>query len=313
MITGSDVREAGERIAGWVRRTPVVEVEPDAFAPTAGTWLKLELLQHTGSFKARGAFNRVLAARESGNMPVAGVVTASGGNAGLAYAYAAAATGARAEVFVPQTAPAVKVARLCALGAHVVQVGTKYADAYEAAAKRAADTGALFGHAYDQPEVCAGQGTIALELLKQTDGDVDTVLVATGGGGLMAGLAAALEGRVSVVAVEPRNAPTLYEALRAGAPVDVAVSGVAADALGATRIGEIAFDVARRTGVESVLVEDHDIVAVRRALWDKYRVVAEHSSAAAAAALSSGAYRPQRDERVAVLLCGANTDPSDLV
>lgn len=313
MITATDVASAADRIAGHVRRTPVVEVEPDAFAPAGRTWLKLELLQHTGSFKARGAFNRVLSAAEVGELPGAGVVTASGGNAGLAYAYAAAASGTRAQVFVPETAPAVKVARLRALGAEVVQVGTRYADAFEAAIKRAADSGALFGHAYDQHEVCAGQGTVGLELLEQTRGEVDTVLVATGGGGLMAGLAAALEGRAKVVAVEPYNAPTLHEALRAGEPVDVEVSGVAADSLGATRVGTIAFDVARRTGVESVLVEDEDIVAARRAVWDRYRVVVEHGTAAAAAALLAGGYVPEPTERVAVLLCGANTDPSDLV
>jgi threonine dehydratase len=312
-ISASDVRLAGERTAAWVRRTPVVEVEPDALAPAGRTWLKLELLQHTGSFKARGAFNRLLSAAESGALPEAGVVTASGGNAGLAYAYAAVRTGTRAQVFVPVNAPAVKVARLRALGADVVRVGTRYAEAHEAAAKRAAETGALLGHAYDQPEVCAGQGTVALELLEQTGGEVDTVLVAVGGGGLMAGVAAALEGGARVVAVEPREAPTLHEALRAGRPVDVPVGGVAADSLGASRAGEIAFEVARRTGVTSVLVGDDDIVAARRALWDRYRVVVEHGTAAAAAALLCGAHRPAPGERVAVLLCGANTDPSDLV
>ncbi|GAB2605421.1 threonine/serine dehydratase [Streptomyces capparidis] len=313
MITAADVREAADRIAGQVRRTPVAEVEPDAFAPAGRTWLKLELLQHTGSFKARGAVNRVLAASAAGALPAAGLITASGGNAGQAYAWAAARLGVRAEVFTPANAPRVKVARMRAFGAEVIQVGERYADAHEAAVKRAADTGALFGHAYDQPEVCAGQGTVGLELLEQTGGEVDTVLVACGGGGLVAGLAAALEGRARVVAVEPYNAPTLHAALAAGRPVDVDNSGVAADSLGATRVGEIAFAVARRTGVVSVLVEDDAIVAARRAVWDRHRVAVEHGTAAAAAALLTGAYRPGPAERVAVLLCGANTDPSDLV
>lgn len=312
MITTIDVVAAAKRITGRVRRTPVIEAESGFLATTGGTWLKLESLQHTGSFKARGAFNRVLAAAAENRLPPAGVVTASGGNAGLAYAYAAAALGSPVQVFVPKTAPPVKVTRLRGLGAQVVQVGTKYADAQRAAINHAGDCGALFGHAYDQPEVCAGQGTVALELMDQAAGAVDTVLVAAGGGGLMAGVAAALEGRAKVVAVEPVRAPTLHAALSAREPVDVEVSGVAADSLGATRVGEIAFRVARRAGVETVLVDDMDIVAARRAVWERYRLVVEHGAATAAAALLSGAYRPERAERVAVLLCGANTDPSDL-
>ncbi|GAA3931968.1 threonine/serine dehydratase [Actinomadura viridis] len=318
MITLSDVRDAAARIEGRVRRTPVMEADPAAFVPEgaeapARLWLKLELTQHTGSFKARGAFNRVLAAVEEGRLPGAGVVTASGGNAGLAVAYAASRAGARAEVYVPETAPAVKVAGLRALGATVVQVGVRYADAHEAATKRAAETGAVFCHPYDQPEMCAGQGVIALELMEQTGGEVDTVLLAVGGGGLMAGVAAALEGRATVVGAEPVTAPTLNAALRAGKPVDVEVSGVAKDSLGASRLGDIAHAVATRTGVRSVLVTDDAISAARRRLWEGHRLVVEHGTATAAAALRTGAYRPEPGERVAVLLCGANTDPSDLV
>jgi threonine dehydratase len=272
-----------------------------------GMWFKLEQLQHTGSFKARGAFNRILAAAERGGVPEAGVVAASGGNAGLAVAHAARELGTPAEVYIPETAPAVKVARLRDLGASVTQVGTEYAEAYEAATKRAADTGALFCHAYDQPEICAGQGTLALELEEQTGG-VDTVLVAVGGGGLMAGIAAALEGRSRVVAVEPEGCRALHAALEAGAPADVRVSGVAADSLGARRVGEIAFDLARRTGVTSLLVTDDDLNRARRALWEHYRIAVEHGTAAAYAALLTGAYRPSKDERVAVICCGANTD-----
>ncbi|MEV0667490.1 threonine/serine dehydratase [Actinomadura luteofluorescens] len=312
MIDRSDVQAAAGRVAGHVRRTPIIEVEPGPLAPAGRMWLKLELTQHTGSFKARGAFNHILAARDEGRLPETGVVAASGGNAGLAFAYAAARAGVPAEVYVPETAPAVKVARLRALGAAVVQVGTRYAEAQDAATKRAADTGALFCHAYDLPEVCAGQGTLGLELLEQTGGEADTVLLAVGGGGLMAGAAAALEGRARVVGVEPETAPTLERALHAGRPVDVEVSGVAADSLGASRAGEIAFAVATRTGVRSVLVTDEAIIEARRFVWEEYRLVVEHGTAAAVAALRGGAYRPSPGERVVVVLCGANTDPSDL-
>jgi threonine dehydratase len=304
MIARSDVETAAARIAGHVRTTPVMEAGP-------GLFLKLEQTQHTGSFKARGAFNRILSAKEGGGIPGAGIVAASGGNAGLAAAYASAALGVRAEVFVPTTAPEVKVRRLAALGATVRQVGEIYGDAYEAALERVSGNGALFCHAYDQPEICAGQGTLGLELLAQTGG-VDAILIAVGGGGLMAGVAAAVEGHAKVVGVEPERIPTLHAALRAGAPVDVEVSGIAADSLGATRVGDIALDVAVRTGVESVLVSDEDIAGARRELWDGYRLVVEHGTAAAFAALTTGAYRPAEGERVAVVLCGANTDPSDL-
>lgn len=304
MIFHTDVEAARRRVGAHVRTTPVLHAD--------GLWLKLEQLQHTGSFKARGAFNRVLSAAETaGGLPEAGVIAASGGNAGLAVAYAAHSVSAPAEVFVPETAPPVKVAKLRALGASVVQAGQEYADAFEAATKRAADSGALFCHAYDQREMCAGQGTLALELEEQTGG-VDTVLVAVGGGGLMAGIAAALEGRSRVVAVEPEGCRSFHEALAAGHPVDTAVTGVAADSLGARRAGEIAFAVARRSGVASLLVSDEDLIAARRALWDRYRIAVEHGTAAAYAALLTGAYRPEPGERVAVICCGANTDPTDL-
>ncbi|MFN2496781.1 MAG: threonine/serine dehydratase [Pseudonocardiaceae bacterium] len=311
MITRADVEAAARRIAGRVRRTPVAEVDPGAFAPAGQVWLKLEFMQHTGSFKARGAFNRVLAAAEAGELPPEGVIVASGGNAGLAIAHAAKTLDIPAEVYVPTTAPVVKLARLRALGATVIQHGDEYAEAYEAATKRAADSGALFCHAYDQPAICAGQGTLARELFDQVRA-VDTVVLAVGGGGLMAGVAAALDGRAKVVAVEPETIPTLHTALATGHPVDVEVSGIAADSLGARRIGTIAFDVAVRTGVRSVLVTDDAIITARRLLWDHRRLVVEHGTAAALAALSSGAYRPTTGERIAILLCGANTNPSDL-
>jgi threonine dehydratase len=312
VITRADVDAAARRIAGRVRRTPVVGLDPGTIPGPA--WLKLEFLQHTGTFKARGALNRILAARECGTLdPAVGVVVASGGNAGLANAYAAAQLGVPAMVFVPTTAPRVKVERLRGYGATVVQHGTHYADAYEAAVARAESTGAVYCHAYDQPEIAAGAGTLGTELLDQLDGRVDTVLVAVGGGGLMAGVATAVEGVARVVGVEPVTIPTLHAALAAGAPVDVAVSGVAADSLGARRVGEIAHAVAVRTGVRSVLVGDDDLVAARRLLWREWRVAVEYGAAAAYAALTSGAYAPQPGERLAVVLCGANTDPADLV
>lgn len=317
MLTAADVTAARERIRGHIRTTPLVQADPASLtvASAEGTasavWFKLEQLQHTGSFKARGAFNRILTAADEGQLTEAGVVAASGGNAGLAVVHAAARQGVPARVYVPETAPAVKRAKLAELGATVVATGTKYADAYDAATADVAETGALFCHAYDQPEICAGQGTLGMELLDQTGG-VDTILVAVGGGGLLAGIAAATAGHARVVGVEPATIPTLHTALAEGAPVDVDVSGVAADSLGATRIGEIAHGVATRTGVSSVLVNDADIVAARTLLWRTFRIVIEHGTAAAPAALLSGAYRPADGERVAVVLCGANTDPSDL-
>ncbi|WP_033341078.1 threonine/serine dehydratase [Catenuloplanes japonicus] len=306
MISKADVDAAAARIGGRVRRTPVLPV-----ADSGATVFKLEFLQHTGTFKARGALNRILAASESGELTGAGVVAASGGNAGIAVAHAAAQLGVQAEVYVPVISSPAKVRRLHELGAVVVQVGNEFAEAYEAAQKRVSDTGATFCHPYDQVDMAAGAGTLALEMWEQTGG-VDTVLVAVGGGGLLAGVAAALEGQARAIAVEPTGARSLHDALAAGQPVDVPVSGIAADSLGARRIGDIAFDVARRTGVRSLLVEDEDLIAARRHLWDHYRIAVEHGAAAAMAALTSGAYRPADDERVAVILCGANTNPADL-
>ncbi|HEV7823981.1 MAG TPA: threonine/serine dehydratase [Mycobacteriales bacterium] len=294
MITRPDVEAAAARIAPYIRRTPVVQITP-------GQLWKLEFLQHSGSFKTRGATNRLLAA----DLPPAGVIAASGGNHGLAVAHAAARLGVPAEVFVPETTPASKLSALAGYGVTVVRHGAEYAEAYTAALARSTVSGALFCHAYDQPDVVAGQGTVGLELP-----EVDTVIVAVGGGGLMSGIAAAVEGRARVVGVEPVGIPTLHEALAAGGPVDVPVSGVAADSLGARRLGSIAYDVAVRTGVRGVLVSDDDIVAARRWIWDTARLVVEHAAAAAVAALRTGAYVPAPGERVAVILCGANTDPS---
>ncbi|WP_433058293.1 serine/threonine dehydratase [Dactylosporangium sp. CS-033363] len=296
MVNREDVEAAARRIGAFVRPTPSYEVRP-------GLWFKLELLQHSGSFKARGAFNRILAAREEGALPAAGVVVASGGNAGLGVAYAAATLGVPAEVFVPLTAPATKVARLKELGARVEQHGREYAEAHAASAVRVAETGALFVHAYDQPEIVAGQGTLALELPP-----ADTIVVAVGGGGLVGGVAAAIGDRARIVAVEPEGAPTLHAALAAGAPVDVPVDSVAGDSLGARRAGGIAFDLAVHHKVESILVSDAAIVAARRRLWQEHRLAVEHGAAAALAGLELVA-----DPGTAVVvLCGANTDPATL-
>ncbi|MEV4275815.1 serine/threonine dehydratase [Actinoplanes xinjiangensis] len=301
MVDLADVRAAAKRIDGRIRRTPVLAAGPDL-------WFKLEFTQHAGSFKTRGMMNRILA----GPVSAAGLVAASGGNAGLAAAYAARELGHRAEVFVPVTAPAVKVAKLGKLGARVVQEGREYAEAYAAAVVRAAETGALFCHAYDDPAMVAGNGTLGLELLSQLPDGFDTVLVAVGGGGLIGGVVASLPRSVRIVAAEPVGAQALHAALAADEPVDVPVSGVAADSLGARRIGEIGFALARAAEIDSVLVEDGAIVEARRRLWDEHRLVVEHGTAAAHAALLSGAYRPEPGERVVVLLCGANTDPADL-
>jgi threonine dehydratase len=256
--------------------------------------------------------NQILAGAERGALPEAGVIAASGGNAGLAAAYAARELGVPAEVYVPLNAPAVKVAKLTKFGARVVQIGSEYAEAYEAAVVQADVTGALFCHAYDDPDMVAGNGTLGLELLQQLPDGFDTVLVAVGGGGLVAGMAAAMPAEVRVVAVEPVTCSALHAALEAGGPVDVPVSGVAVDSLGARRVGGIAYEMAVLTGMTSVLVDDQAIVDARRQLWEDYRIVVEHGTAAAQAALLSGAYVPAAGERVVVLLCGANTNPADL-
>lgn len=305
-ISRDDVLVARERIRGRVRHTPLLR-PADRDVP----WLKCEHLQHCGVFKTRGAFNRQLAALERGELGEAGVVVASGGNAGLAQAFAARELGVRATVFVPETAPDVKVERIRAYGARVRRVGAEYAEAYRAALAFGEEHGAAFAHAYDQPEVAAGAGTVAEEILEDEPG-IDTIVVAVGGGGLYAGVAAAARGRARVVTVEPETIPTLNSAMRAGRPVEVEVSGVAVDSLGARRIGDLAFAAVSAEPPVSVLVADDAIVAARAHLWSEYRIAAEHGAATAMAALLSGAYTPEEGERVAVVVCGANTDPATL-
>ncbi|MGI8530778.1 MAG: threonine/serine dehydratase [Geodermatophilaceae bacterium] len=305
--TAADIEGAAERIRGRVRRTPVIDISAD-IDELGGTplLLKLELLQHTGSFKVRGAFNRVLTA---GSPPL--LVAASGGNHGLAVAYVAQRLGLRAEIFVPATAPTVKVDGIRSMRAQVSLIGTSYAEALAASTERAERSGGLMVHAYDCTEVVAGQGTVGRELEQQAP-DIDTVLVATGGGGLIGGIAAWWSGRAQVVSVEPHGAPTMHAALAAGEPVDVAVDSIAADSLGARRVGAPGFAAATRAGVVPVLVTDDDIRRARRLLWTRLRIAAEPGGATALAGLESGAYRPEPGERVAVVVCGGNASPVDL-
>ncbi|MCJ1676926.1 serine/threonine dehydratase [Streptomyces sp. APSN-46.1] len=297
------VRAAAGRIAGTVR--------PVAVVPAAeGVWYALESLQHTGSFKARGARNFLAAHHAAGALPDAGVTIASGGNAGLACAWAARAQAVPATVFLPANAPRVKVERLRGYGADVRLVGATYAEALAACEEFAAASGALSSHAYDHPLIAAGAGTL-LDEIRAALPAVDTVVVAVGGGGLFAGIAtAAREHGVRVVAAEPANCRALNAALEAGRPVDVAVDSVAADSLGATRVSADALAAARHGNVRSVLVPDAAITASRRALWEEHRIVVEAGAATALAALRTAS--EPLGERVAVVLCGANTDPGDL-
>lgn len=301
--TGADIETARERIAPYVRRTPTLELGSRAFDIPGRVTLKLELLQHTGSFKARGAFSKMLASE----VPGAGVIAASGGNFGLAVAYAAHILGHRAEIFVGSNSPKVKADRIRSLGAEVRIVEGYYDEALEASRGRAEETGALVMHAFDQPEVVAGQGTIGAELSEQVP-DADTVFVAIGGGGLIGGVAAWYEGRTRVIGVEPETGSCMSAALAAGEPVDVTYSGYAADSLGNKRAGRIAFEIASRHVERVVLVSDDAIRDAQRRLWDSVRVFAEPGGATSLSALLSGAYLPEPAEHVVVLVCGANGD-----
>ncbi|MFG3529599.1 threonine/serine dehydratase [Streptomyces sp. NPDC047917] len=317
-LTYDDIKAATERTAGRIRPVTVAPGAQDTLR--AGSeepyelWYALEFMQHTGSFKARGAQNFIQAHREAGTLPDAGVTIASGGNAGLACAWAAQQQGVRATVFLPSVAPAVKVAKLRGYGADVRLVGAEYAEALEACEEFAASSGALAGHAYDHPLIAAGAGTLLEEIHARIPG-LDTVVVSVGGGGLFAGVAtAARHHGIRTVAVEPENCRALNAALDAGGPVDVTVDSVAVDSLGARRATALALHAAHENDVHSVLVPDGEIVRARQALWDHRRVAVEHAAATALTALTApGGYRPRGGERIAVVLCGANTDPSDLV
>jgi len=294
-------------IAPHLRLTPVVEIDGEDFGlGDCRLVLKLEQLQHGGSFKARGAFAN-LSLRE---VPPAGVVAASGGNHGVAVALASHRMSIPATIFVPAVASPAKMQKIREYGAELVVVSDRYADALVASEAHAANTGALRVHAYDQAETLLGQGTVALEFERQAP-DIDTLLVAVGGGGLIGGVAAHYEGRVDVVGVEPKTAPTLTEARRAGRPVDAEAGGIAADSLAPKRVGDLMFPIAQRYVRDVLLVSDAAIADAQHALWSTLRIAVEPGGAAAFAALLSRRYRPRPQQRIGVLLCGANTDAVD--
>jgi threonine dehydratase len=292
------IAEVEKLIRPHVRRTPVIEAE--------GLTLKLELLQHSGSFKARGAFANLL----TRDVPATGVVAASGGNHGAAVAYAAQELGKPARIYVPTVSSPAKIERIRSYGADLVVTGERYADALAESEKWAAESGALQVHAFDQEGALLGQGTVALELEEQAP-QLDTLLVAVGGGGLIGGVAAWYEKRIRLIGVEPRLAPTLASALQAGRPVDAPAGGIAADSLAPKRVGELMFPLAQKYIERVVLVEDDDIRAAQRALWESLRIASEPGGAAAYAALLCGQYKPAKGERVGVLVCGGNTTAVD--
>ncbi|WP_026535537.1 threonine/serine dehydratase [Arthrobacter sp. H14] len=314
-VTFDDVQAAASRIAGHVRPVPVARAghAANSAGGTFEMYFALEFMQHTGSFKARGAQNFIRANREAGTLPEAGVTIASGGNAGLACAWAAQNEGIPATVFLPVTAPQVKVDRLRTYGADVRLVGEEYAEARVACDEFAAASGALASHAYDHPLIAAGAGTVMVEFLSQVP-DLDTVVVAVGGGGLFSGVAAVAHHHgVRTIAVEPENCRALNAAIKAGTPVDVPVDSIAADSLGARRASVLALSAAQNTAARSILVPDQAIAAARQDLWDQYRLAVEHAAATAmAGAGGAGNYSPRKDEKVGVILCGANTNISDL-
>ncbi len=303
MIAAEEIRTTYGIIAPHVRRTPVIEVDPADFGfEAAHLALKLESLQHAGSFKARGAFNHLLTRK----VPPAGVVAASGGNHGCAVAFAAMKRRVPARIFVPSVASPAKMKNIRDYGAELVVAGDRYADALAASEAWAAQSGAMPVHAFDQVETLLGQGTVGLELEQQAE-KLDTLLVSVGGGGLIAGIAAWYRGRVRIIGVEPEKAPTLTRALEAGHPVDAEAGGIAADSLAPRRVGELVFPIAQRYISATVLVTDEAIREAQQRLWGTLRFVAEPGGAAALAALTSGRYVPQPRERVAVLICGGNT------
>lgn len=303
MITRADITKVHEIVKPHIRRTPVLDVSGSDIGlgpfPLA---LKLEFLQHTGSFKPRGAFANLL----TRPVPPEGVAAASGGNHGVAVAYASRCLGIAARIFVPTVSSPVKVERIRAYGAGVVVTGDRYADALAACEEYVAASHAMPIHAFDQPETLLGQGTLAREVEEQAP-DADTVLVAVGGGGLIGGVAAWYAGqKTCVIGVEPTGAPTLADALKAGRPVDAATGSVAADSLAPRRVGELMFPIAQQHVDRVVLVEDDEIVRAQEVLWDVFRIVAEPGGATAFAALLARRYEPAENERVVVVLCGGN-------
>ena len=304
-VSGEAIAKTYSAIRPYIRRTPILDWAEGGFMPGAVT-LKLELLQHAGSFKTRGAFSHLLT-RE---IPRAGVVAASGGNHGAAVAYAAMKRGVKAQIFVPAISSPAKIARIRDFGAQLQVGGDSYADALAASETWQRQSGALAVHAFDQAETMLGQGTLALELEEQAPG-LDTILVAVGGGGLIAGIAAWCAGRIRVVGVEPEASPTLARALEAGRPVDAPVGGLAADSLAPQRVGSEVFPIVQAHVERVVLVSDQDIAAAQKALWAQGRIAAEPGGAAAFSALLSGRYAPDPGERVGVVVSGGNTGAVD--
>jgi threonine dehydratase len=303
IVTRAAIARTCEAIRPHVRCTPTLTIDgTDLGLAGVALVLKLEHTQHAGSFKTRGAFANLLG-RE---VPAAGVVAASGGNHGAAVAYAAMTLGHKARIFVPTISSPAKIARIRSYGADLAIGGQTYADALAASDGWAAESGALAVHAFDQAETMLGQGSVGLELESQV-ADLDTVLVAVGGGGLIAGIAAWYAGRVKVVGVEPRLSPTLTMALAAGAPVDAPTSGIAGDSLAPRRVGAQVLPIVQRHVAACVLVEDEAIAGAQQALWECVRLVAEPGAAAPLAALLSGAYAPAKGERVGIIVSGANT------
>ena len=301
-IRRADIEDAYQRIGGHVRVTPIFDVAGNDFGLGAvSLTFKLELFQHAGSFKVRGAFNHLL----TRDIPAAGVVAASGGNHGVAVAYAAKQLGVPATIFVPSTSSPSKIERIRAYGAELNVGGERYADALASSEAWAQSSGALVIHAFDQMETIIGQATVGLELNQQAS-SLDTVLVAVGGGGLIGGIAAWYAGATRIVGVEPVDAPTLTRALAAGEPVDAPAGSIAADSLAPRRVGRLMFPIAQAHVSEVVLVTDDAIRQAQDALWHQVRVVAEPGGATAFAALLSGAYAPQPGERVGVIVCGGN-------
>jgi threonine dehydratase len=306
-IDRQQIADTYRLIRPYIRRTPVAEVAGADFGlAEVSIVLKLELLQHTGSFKPRGAFANLL----TRDVPQAGVVAASGGNHGVAVAFAAMKLGKRAKIFVPSVASPAKIARIRGYGADLVVIGERYAEALEASQSWAAQSGAMAVHAYDQVETILGQGSVGLEFEEQ-DPALDTLLVAVGGGGLLGGIAAWYGVRIKIVGVEPEAAPTLTRALEAGHPVDAEAGGIAADSLAPKRVGELMFPLAQSYVDRVLLVSDDAIQAAQHTLWNVLRVAAEPGGAAALAALLSRQYQPKPGERVGVLVCGGNTSAVD--
>ncbi|HZN09450.1 MAG TPA: threonine/serine dehydratase [Pyrinomonadaceae bacterium] len=304
IVSREQIQTSYPLIRTYIRRTPVVEIDGSDFGLDSVTLVfKLELLQHSGSFKARGAFMNLL----SRDVPDVGVVAASGGNHGAAVAFAAMRLNRRATVFVPTVASPAKLDRIRSYGAELVITGDRYADALEASHEWTARTGALPIHAYESVETLRGQGTLGLELEEQSP-RLDSLLIAVGGGGLIGGVAAWYENRTKMVSVEPELAPTLNRALAAGEPVDSPAGGIAADSLAPRQVGRMMFPIAQKYVQESVLVTDDHIIEAQKRLWNTARIATEPGGAAAFSALLSGRYKPAPGERVGVVICGANTD-----